>query len=147
MLTLDDVQLRTQMGSPRPYAAELGIPFDREVYPEELAALLAAEHLEAVFPVKSVLGIMRWMGNFLSQLEIKREQPPEVLTILDYRWVVSLCGSLHKAWDTKSGRLVDLREMAANEPPPETSLAINLHAIWLRRIRPMINHSRIPDQY
>lgn len=139
---LDDVQLRTQLGSARPYGAELGIPFDREVYPVELVTLIVAERLEVFFPANDVMSIMRWMSNFLAQLDIEREKPPEVVNVIDYRWIISLSGAGDSAWDTKTKTRIRLSEMAANNPPPEVSIAIDLHAIWLRRVRPMINQSR-----
>ena len=143
-LHVDDVALQSALGSARPYAAELGCRLDQELFPVELAALLAAERLEAIFTPKHVMRVMRWMSNFLSQLEIEREKPPEVLTVLDYRWVLALGAMPLQALDATSGLTIGLDEMSKKEPVPEISIAISLHAIYVRRIRPLVDRKGAP---
>jgi len=114
----------------------LNIDLNQVMCPEELAALILAERLEVFFEGKQFMGIMRWMGNFLSNLDIKRPKPPELITILDYRWVLSL-GQPLVVWDTQTDTAVHIKEMAKDQPPPEVSVAISLFAIWKRRVEPL----------
>ena len=133
-LLVDDVKLNLAFGSARPYAAELNVEVGRVLLPEELAALILAERLEAFFTPQQVMQILRWFGGFLSDLDITRSKPPEVITILDYRWIVSLARP-KAVWDARDECERALVDMATSEPPPEVSVAISLFAIWQRRIR------------
>jgi len=135
-LLVNDVKLNLAFGSARPYAAELRVEPDRLLLPEELTALILAERLEAFFTPAQVMAILNWLGGFLSTLDVTRSTPPEVITILDYRWVLSL-GRPQTAWDTQGPEEVPLRSLAGETPPPEVSVAISLFAIWLRRVKPL----------
>ena len=130
MVSVNELNLATELGSARPYAVELGITdFSRPLKLAELVFLLFAEYIEQQgLKPAVIMKVLHWVSGSIDQFMPGKPTPPEVITFLDKRWVLTNHAS--RALDLSNSEEVDLSEV----PPPVESLAVSLYGLCQRRV-------------